>query len=97
MPNKLLAVYAVSEAHKDEICFIVIAESMNRMGWPLMATYGNVVAKDYKPVRVTDLGPAPDRDVAVLDVFGPARSLPPELPFAVPAYQTGRDLPPGLR
>ena len=97
MSNQLLAVYTLHENHRDEVCFIVVAESMERMGWPLAATFGRMLWENYKPIRVADLGPAPERDVGVVDVFGPPRSLPPTLPFPSPAYETGIDLPPGLR
>jgi hypothetical protein len=76
MCNKLLAVYAKHEKHGDEVCFIVIAESLERMGWPLMATFGKLLWENYAPLRVATLGPAPEREVAVLDVVGAARSIP---------------------
>jgi hypothetical protein len=76
MSNQVLAVYAVHERHRDEVCFIVIAESMDKMGRPLMAKYGKALWENYKPIRVAALGPAPDRDVGLVEVFGPRRSLP---------------------
>lgn len=97
MSNRLLAVYVQHEEYRDEVCFVVVAENMDRMGWPLGATFGKFLWQNYKPIRVADLGPAPERDVAVVDVFGPLRSLPPTLPFPSPAYEVGNDLPPGLR
>lgn len=76
MTNQLLAVYAEYERHRHEVCFIVVAESIDRMGWPLMERFGNALWEDYKPLRVVKLGPAPDRDVGFVEAFGPKASLP---------------------
>ena len=77
MTNQAFAVYALHEANKDEVCFVVIAENIERMGWPLLGKFGRTLWERYKPLRLAQLGTAPDRDVGYIDAFGPARSLPP--------------------
>jgi hypothetical protein len=74
--NRVMAVVANHVSHGDEVCFVVVAESADRMGWPILHTLGSQAASDYRPVRAIDLGPAPGRHVGVVEVFGPARSLP---------------------
>jgi len=76
MSNRIVAVYARHTLYKDEVCFVVVAESLDRMGWPVIAAFGSLVMERYTPLRVVDLGPAPDRDVTVVDIVGPGRSLP---------------------
>ena len=76
MTNQLLAVYAEESRLRQEVCFIVVAENINRMGRPLMAKFGKVLWENYRPLRVLELGPAPDRDVGFVEAFGPKASLP---------------------
>jgi len=94
MSNQALAVHSLHTETLEEVCFIVVAENLDKMGWPLLAHFGKAI-EAYKPLRVTNLG-ATQREIGFVDVFGAQGSLPflprsPRLP-----YQKSSDLPPGL-
>jgi len=76
MSNQLLAVYVEHGRNREEVCFIVVAENRDRMGWPLLARFGKVLWENYRPLRVIELGTAHDRDIGLIEMFGPKASLP---------------------
>lgn len=77
MTAQLVAIDAINTITNEKVCFLVVAENIDRAGWPLLAKYGGKFTEQYEPLTFRPMCPAPDRKPQVLDAFGPPLSLPP--------------------
>ena len=72
----VVAVDALHVAHDDEVCFLVVAEQVERSGWPLLEAFGAEFTEKYMAVRFRPICAATNHKPKVLARFGPPRSLP---------------------
>lgn len=75
MTNQLVAVEAINKRTNEKVFFLVVAESVDRAGWPLLEKYKSFDEK-YAPVSFRPMCSAPDRNPQVIDAFGPSGSIP---------------------
>jgi hypothetical protein len=77
MPNQIFAFFAEHQPTAQEVCFIVVAADEGKVGWPLMAMFGEALWKDFAPRRLMTIGSAYGREQGFVDMFGPEECLDP--------------------
>ncbi len=72
---KLFAVHARHISTQTNVCFLVVADTQDKAGWPLLGTYLEF-DRNFFPESFQFISEAPDKNSQVFGYFGPQELEP---------------------